>query len=78
MGMLLSNALTCIKSVQYKNKWLFYQGDEYLYEQFILLTHITLGPNTQLVCTWQHAYQLFLSYFLVLLHLQYCAILGEF
>ena len=48
-----------------------------LYEQFIHLTQITLRPNIQLLST-QHAYQLFLSYFLVLFCLQYCDTLGEF
>ena len=39
---------------------------------------ISLARNTQLLITWQHAYQSFLSHFLVLFPLQYCGILGEF
>ena len=49
-----------------------------LYGQFIHLTQITFRPNIQLLSTQQHAYQSFLSYFLVLFRLQYCDILGEF
>ena len=48
-----------------------------LYEQFIHLRQIILRPNTQLLSTRQHAYQSFLSYFLVLYRLQYCDTLGE-
>ena len=49
-GMLLSKALTCMKFFLYKQKWLFYHGDGYLwlywlYEQFIHLKQITLRPN---------------------------------
>ena len=39
--------------------------DILLYEQFIPHTQITLRPNMQLLSTQQHAYQSFLSYFLV-------------
>ena len=49
-----------------------------LYGQFIHLTKITLRPNIQLFSAQQHAYQSFLSYFLVLFRLQYCGILAEF
>ena len=49
-----------------------------LYEQVIHLTQLTLRPNTQLLRNWQHAYQSFLSHFLVLFPLQFCGILGEF
>ena len=65
----------------YKQKWLFYHGAGYLwlllYEQFVHPTQITLRPNIQLLNTQQHAYQAFLSYFLVLFRLQYCDTLGE-
>ena len=49
-----------------------------LYEQFIHLTQITLRPNTQLLSNRQHAYQSFLSQFLVLFRLQNYGVLCEF
>ena len=36
-----------------------------LYEQFIYYTQIDLLPDKQLLSTQQHAYQSFLSYFLL-------------
>ena len=60
-----------------KNDYFIKETDNFgyilLYEQFIHLTQIILGPSNR-----QHAYQLFLSHFLVLFHLQYCGILDEF
>ena len=49
-----------------------------LYGQFEHLTQITFRPNIHLLSFKQHTYQSFLSYFLVLLRLQYYGILGEF
>ena len=80
--MLLSKALTCMNFFLHKQKWLFYHGSGYnltilLYEQFIQITQTTLRANKQLLSTQQHAYQSFLSYFLVLFRLQYCDTLAE-
>ena len=49
-----------------------------LYEQFIHHTQINLRPNKQLLSTQQHAYQSFLSYFLLLFHLRHFGMLGKF
>ena len=80
--MLLSKALTCMNfSSINKNGFLSWRRIPLailMYEQFIHLTQITLRPNIQLLSTQRHAYQSFLSYFLVLFRLQYCGILSEF
>ena len=75
--MLLSKALTCINFFLYKQKWLFYHGDEYLWPIYISQTD-HFSPQHTVLSTQQHAYQSFLSHFLVLFRLQYCGILGEF
>ena len=77
MEMLLSKALTCINFFLYKQKWLFYHGDGYIWLYCCMNTQITLRPNMQLLSTQQHVYQSFLSYFLVLFRLQYCDTLCE-
>ena len=69
-GILLSKALTCMDFFLYKQKWLFLSLIRIslailLYEQFIHLRQMTLRPNIKLLSTQQHAYQSFLSYFLV-------------
>ena len=80
--MLLSKALTCMHFFLYKQKmailsWKRKHLAIFLYEKFIHLTQITLRPNIQRLSTPQHAYQSFLSYFLVLFCLQYCDTLVE-
>ena len=81
--MLLSKALTRMNFFLCKQKMAIFSWRRIplvilLYGQFIHLTQIALHPNTQLLSTQQHAYQSFLSYFLVLFRLQFCGILGEF
>ena len=49
-----------------------------LFEQFIHLTQINVHPNKQLLSTQQHAYQSYLSYFLLIFRLGHCGMLCEF
>ena len=49
-----------------------------LFEQFIHLTQNNLHPNKQLLSTQQHAYQSYLSYFLLRFRLRHCGMLCGF
>ena len=66
-GIYLSKALTCMNIFLYKQKNVFFnQGGGYLWKQSIHLKYTTLPPYLQRLSNPQHAYQSFLSYFVVL------------